>query len=289
MPFYWGDWFKSTDVQSLPRETKCVWFEILGRMWESNEQGYMTTKGKPMSDFAKARALGFGEDVEKYMSIERELEDMGLFSRREDGAIYSRKMLHLKDLREKRRNAGYLGGKKTQAKGQANTEIENENEDTKSKKVVKTYDFESVWKKHPHKLGKKEALGYFNTTVLTDDDFSRVNAAVDNFVKYVTVNKITNKKWIKTGGNWFYEWEDWVEYVVDEEDQEPEKFKFYEVRDSIEKQLCKIAKDPMIEKCMRGIPKNAWYLVKAYLRRKYPDGGEMAYYRVEDKLSKEGK
>lgn len=142
-PFYWGDWFKAIDVQSLPRETRCVWFEMIGRMWESNERGYLTINGKPMSDFAKASALGFGSAVSEYLKHEKILEEYGIFSRREsDGAIYSRKILNYMDLSEKRAQAGSKGGKKTWhfAKAVAkdfalaNTETENETENEYSLK-----------------------------------------------------------------------------------------------------------------------------------------------------------
>lgn len=136
-PFYWGDWFKAIDVQALPRETRCVWFEMIGRMWESNERGYLTMNGKPMSDFAKASALGFGSAVSEYLKHEKILEDYGIFSRREsDGAIYSRKILNYIELSEKRAEAGSKGGKKTWRFAKAgakdfalaNTEYENETE-----------------------------------------------------------------------------------------------------------------------------------------------------------------
>lgn len=132
MPWYWGDWFKAPDVRSLPRETRCVWFEMLGLMWESNERGYLTINSKPMSDFAKANALGFGEEVDKYLAQEKLIEETGLFSRREnDNAIFSRKILKDLELREKRQNSGSQGGKASakrfaKANGIANTEYETE-------------------------------------------------------------------------------------------------------------------------------------------------------------------
>lgn len=141
MPFYWGDWFKAMDVQSLPRDTKCVWFEMLGRMWESNERGYLTINGVPMDDFAKARALGFASDLLEYKKHEKILEDYKIFSRREsDGAIYSRFMLNLIEISEKRKKAGSKGGSKTQASakanGQANSETEYETEKLRDKTDV---------------------------------------------------------------------------------------------------------------------------------------------------------
>lgn len=147
-PFYWGDWFKAMDLQSLPRATRCVWFEMLGRMWESNERGYLTINGKPMSDFAKASALGFGSAVEEYLAHEKVLEDNAIFSRREsDGAIFSRKILNDIDLSEKRAKYGSLGGKKTwlfaKANAKANTEYESEyeNKDTTILQIQQVFDF----------------------------------------------------------------------------------------------------------------------------------------------------
>lgn len=154
MPFYWGDWFKAMDVQSLPRETRCVWFEMLGRMWESNERGYLTVNGKPMNDFAKASALGFGSAIAEYLIHEHLLEEAAIFSRRkEDGAIFSRKILNDIELSEKRSKSGSLGGLKTwhfakasaKASALANTEYEseyeNENKNTLKQQIKEVFDF----------------------------------------------------------------------------------------------------------------------------------------------------
>ena len=152
MPFYWGDWFKSMDVQSLPRDIKCVWFEMLGRMWESNERGYLTINDKPMTDFAKASALGFGEDLLKYLDYEKKIEEAGLFSRRKsDGAIFSIKILKLVEIRLKRQESGRIGGSKTKANAKASAQAKRENENE--------YETETI-----NESSKKEYfLGIFNT------------------------------------------------------------------------------------------------------------------------------
>lgn len=155
MPWYWGDWFKAPDVRSLPRETRCVWFEMLGLMWESNERGYLTINGKPMSDFAKASALGFGSDVAAYMKHEDILEDLGIFSNREkDGAIYCRKILKDLELRTKRQQAGSKGGYSNakrfgKANGIANPENETETKRAikKKKKVKHSFDISPYFDK----------------------------------------------------------------------------------------------------------------------------------------------
>jgi hypothetical protein len=132
-PFYIGDWRKATDVQALPLETRAIWFEMLCYMWESTERGFLTVNCKPISTNALARMIGLSEDLLK-QNIKC-LLDFGVASKREsDGAIYSRRMVRDQDIREKRKIAGSLGGKKSfasrfaQANVQANAENETENE-----------------------------------------------------------------------------------------------------------------------------------------------------------------
>jgi len=115
--WHWDEWFTSVDVQSLPRDTRTVWFEMLGRMWKSSERGFLTINGKPMSDTVLASLLGFGSDVEECGKHLKLIEDAGLFSRREsDSAIFSRKILHDEGLREAKATAGRHGGLATQRK-----------------------------------------------------------------------------------------------------------------------------------------------------------------------------
>jgi hypothetical protein len=113
--WYWDEWFTSVDVQSLPRDTRMVWFEMLGRMWNSSERGFLTINGKPMNDGALSALLGFNTDIEQFKKHLGVIESAGLFSRREsDNAIFSRKMLNDQDLYEKKAAAGRHGGLVTQ-------------------------------------------------------------------------------------------------------------------------------------------------------------------------------
>ncbi len=156
----------------------------------------------------------------------------------------------------------------------------------KEKDKIKKFDFDPVWALYPKKIGKKEAFGYFNTTVKDDKDRANIQKAIENYLKHIEAEKVPTR-YIKKGCNWFDDWEDWVDFIVEAPEPEPEKFKFHEVKASIEKQLGKMATDPMIEKCLLGIPKNAWWMVGAFLKRRFPDGGEAAYCKIETKLSRE--
>lgn len=136
MPFYIGDWKKDPGIQVLTREEKWIWFEMLMLMWESEERGYLTINGKPMSISMISTALNLdNQNTSKWLTYFGEL---GLYSYREsDGAIFSRKIVKIVQLSEKRKKAGKQGGNpnlvnqnstKSEAKGLANTENENENE-----------------------------------------------------------------------------------------------------------------------------------------------------------------
>jgi hypothetical protein len=89
----WTEWFASMDVQTMHPIAQWIWFNMLGLMWLSNERGYLTQNGKPLTLEELAllfRHLTFAE-FEQYFAI---IEKKGLFSVREtDGAIYSRKIL----------------------------------------------------------------------------------------------------------------------------------------------------------------------------------------------------
>lgn len=131
MPFYWGDWFKCPEVRALSPAARCLWFEMLGLMWESTERGYLSLNGHPMDRQTLSRCLGFACDL--LDGLLGELERYGVYSVREDGCIYNRRMVRDAEISKKRAIAGHTGGvcssktrSKTEANTQANTEDENE-------------------------------------------------------------------------------------------------------------------------------------------------------------------
>jgi hypothetical protein len=109
LPFYIGDWKKDPAVQSLTKEEKYIWFELIMLMWESLERGYLTINGVPMSMSQIANALNLSEKKTKfYINF---FEKLGLFSRRlEDKSIYSRKILKMLKIKEERCKSGSKGG-----------------------------------------------------------------------------------------------------------------------------------------------------------------------------------
>lgn len=143
MPFYFGDWRKAPEVRAMDLETRMVWFEMLGFMWESTDRGYLTLKGKPIENAMLARMIGITEErLTFHLTL---METLDVFSRREeDGAIFNRKMVKDSETRQKRILGGHLGGNPALLKKKEEVKVkdkdnlngyplsENENENEKS-------------------------------------------------------------------------------------------------------------------------------------------------------------
>lgn len=108
MPFYIGDWKKDPAVSILTKEQRMLWFEMIMLMWESQERGYLTINGKPMTESMLCSSLNL--DNLSLTSWLTYAKNINLYSIREDGAIYSRKIIHIIELSKKRENAGKKGG-----------------------------------------------------------------------------------------------------------------------------------------------------------------------------------
>jgi hypothetical protein len=109
LQFYPGDWRKDPGVQSLNYFDRGVWFEILCLMHESAERGKLLLNGQPMPDDALATILGLDKQI--LTTTLTTLLTYGVASRDEQtGALTNRRMVKDEDLRQKRTEAGKLGG-----------------------------------------------------------------------------------------------------------------------------------------------------------------------------------
>lgn len=134
MPFYIGDYKKDITVQSLNRYERNIWLDLMCLMWESSERGCLTINGKPMSHEAIARAIG--EDNQNFKICLSKILDNGCFDVREDGAIFSRRMVRESEISVKRAISGSQGGNpnllkqnssKPSSKTQASSDIDIDN------------------------------------------------------------------------------------------------------------------------------------------------------------------
>lgn len=219
MPFYWGDWFKAPDVQMLPRDIRCTWFEMLGRMWENSPRGEISVNKKPLTDEQMATLLGFGSDVEMMKRHINYLERFSLFSRKKSGVIYSRKLVKMNELSCNRSKAGKLGMSvrynKTDNKTLTNTENENENEKNIKKEggvggeKKNDVDFEEFWERYPNKADRSRAIKAYRKHVKTDKCKREIVTALANYKKHLSVN---TWKRAKNGATFINNYNDWLQW-----------------------------------------------------------------------------
>lgn len=106
--FYPADWRKDSALQSTSIAARGLWIEMTCIMHECEPYGHLAINGNPMSEAQLARLVG--ESVPSIKKLLAEIECAGVFSRHENGCIYSRRMVKDENLRNIRAEAGRLGG-----------------------------------------------------------------------------------------------------------------------------------------------------------------------------------
>ena len=121
LQFYPGDWRKDPGVQSLDYFERGVWLEILLMMHESEERGVLLLNGKPMSIDRLSTLLGLVN--QKTTTVVNSLLETGVVSKREDGALFSRRMVRDEKVRSVRIEAGKRGGNPNLVKQKSTTQV----------------------------------------------------------------------------------------------------------------------------------------------------------------------
>lgn len=78
----------------------------------------------------------------------------------------------------------------------------------KEKTNIYINSFDDIWKRYPNKDGRKEAKRHFEATVRSEQEWTNINAALNNYLD----SKRVKDGFIKNGSAWFNGWQDWVEY-----------------------------------------------------------------------------
>lgn len=99
--FYPGDWMKDPNLKRCTHAAKGVLIDLLCVMFECEERGVLISSGKPWSDDEAAVSVGGHSDVTS-LSL-RELMEKGVLRRRNDGALYSARMVRDEELRKQDR------------------------------------------------------------------------------------------------------------------------------------------------------------------------------------------
>jgi hypothetical protein len=109
--FYPGDWLNDQELQSCSHAAIGLWANLMARMHYGEPYGHLTLAGRgfPNNPLAKLE----GVSVSELDSLMCELDEANVFSRTEDGTIFSRRMVE----DEKTRVARAAGGTRGKAHG----------------------------------------------------------------------------------------------------------------------------------------------------------------------------
>lgn len=106
--WYPGDWRRDTALMSCSIEARGLWIEMLNLMHDGEPYGHLTAGGVPIDAAALGNLTGIPSP--KLRLILKELEDRRIFSRTEEGVVFSRRMVRDEALRTRRAAGGKLGG-----------------------------------------------------------------------------------------------------------------------------------------------------------------------------------
>lgn len=105
--FYPADWRKDMALQSCSVAARGLWVDMLCIAHECEPYGHLTVNGRPMTPAQIGRHTGLTE--RECIKLVAELEDSGVLSRTDEGAIFSRRMVRDEDIRQRRAEGGKAG------------------------------------------------------------------------------------------------------------------------------------------------------------------------------------
>jgi hypothetical protein len=106
--FCWRDWQKDVALRACSLGARGFWIECLAAMHEGDPVGYLTFNGRPAT--LKQMAVNANCSEKEAKRFSAELEDAGVFSRSENGTIFSRRMVRDTQEAEIARKNGSKGG-----------------------------------------------------------------------------------------------------------------------------------------------------------------------------------
>jgi hypothetical protein len=228
MKFYSADWRSDAALRSVTFGARGLWIDLLSLMHEATPYGHLLISGRPPSIETISAVLG-GRPKE-VGNLFKELEDACVFSRTEDGTVYSRRMVRDKARAERDRENGKGGGNPqllNEVKGGVNPPDKGEDkaqipearsqrlESEKNKTLgADAPEFEAFFKAYPrrgpHPNPRKPALLKFNAAVKRGADPQKIIAAAKAFE---VSSRGTDPKFIPQAVTWLSQarWADTVE------------------------------------------------------------------------------
>lgn len=170
MKFYPADWRADAELRLCSIGSRGLWAEMMCLMHAAENYGSLLVNGRRIDKRQLAGLAGISEKECSILLLE--LETNGVFSRDEDGTIYSRRMRrdHAKAIKDKENGRGggnptlkagvnppVNGGDKAQ-KPEARSQ---KKEATREAALSSDFEFEDFWTLWPNKVGKPAALKAF--------------------------------------------------------------------------------------------------------------------------------
>ena len=111
MKFYPSDWRADPALRMCCLAARGLWMEMLALMHEATPRGSLIVNGKPVTSPMLASLTG--ATVSEVETLTVELEENGVFSRKKNGVIFSRRIERDENKARKNRDNGKLGGNPT--------------------------------------------------------------------------------------------------------------------------------------------------------------------------------
>jgi len=202
MKFYPADWRSDAELRLCSIGARGLWAEMMCLMHAAEKYGSLLVNGKRIDKRQLAGLAGISEKDCSILLLE--LETNGVFSRDEDGTIYSRRMRrdHAKALKDKENGKGggnptlkagvnppVNGGDKAQ-KLEARSQSP-EKKETREVALSSDFEFEDFWNLWPNKVGKPAALKAF----VGARKRAGLDAIVEGVFAYIR-NKPPDRPWL---------------------------------------------------------------------------------------------
>lgn len=108
LKFYTADWRGDAGLRAVGFAARGLWMDMLSLMHEAEPYGHLVVNGTPLD--AARLAARVGGTAREVQALLEKLEAECVFSRTDDGAIYSRRMIRDHDKAERDRKNGKGGG-----------------------------------------------------------------------------------------------------------------------------------------------------------------------------------
>ena len=106
--FWWQDWQRDPALRMCSLAARGAWIEMLCLMADADPVGHLLVNGRSPNMRQLSAVLGCSE--REATKLVAELEENGVFSRSEDGTIYSRRMVRDKAISDEAAANGKKGG-----------------------------------------------------------------------------------------------------------------------------------------------------------------------------------